>query len=43
MLIPNRSKLTFSRRTRVFIRVHHLAVIGLIGWIAYLFTIRELL
>ncbi len=43
MQFPNRSRLTFSRRTRVFIRIHHLAVISLIGWIAYLFTIRELL
>ena len=43
MLLPNRSKLALSRRTRVFIRIHHLAVISLIGWIAYLFAIRELL
>jgi hypothetical protein len=32
-----------SRRSRVFIRVHHLAVVGLIGWIGYLFALRELL
>ncbi len=32
-----------SLRSRIFIRIHHLAVIGLIGWIGYLFTLRELL
>jgi hypothetical protein len=32
-----------SRRTRVFIRIHHLAVLGLIGWLAYLFILREIL
>ena len=32
-----------SRRSRVFIRIHHLAVAALVGWIGYLFTLRELL
>lgn len=32
-----------SRRSRLFIRFHHLAVLALIGWIGYLFTLRELL
>jgi hypothetical protein len=34
---------TLSRRSRVFIRIHHLAVVGLIAWIGYLFALRELL
>lgn len=41
--ITNRDKLSLSRRSRTFIRIHHLAVFALIAWIAYLFTLRELL
>jgi hypothetical protein len=36
-------KVCLSRRSRLFIRIHHLAVIGLIVWIGYLFAIQELL
>lgn len=38
-----RHKHALSRRSRIFIRIHHLAVFALVAWIAYLFTIRELL
>jgi len=41
--ITNRDKLSLSRRSRTFIRIHHLAVFALIAWIGYLFTLRELL
>lgn len=41
--LHGRDKLTLSRRSRIFIRIHHLAVIGLIAWVAYLFAMRELL
>ena len=34
---------TLSLRSRIFIRIHHLAVVGLIAWIGYLFALRELL
>ena len=37
------SHVCLSRRSRLFIRIHHIAVAGLIGWIGYLFTLRELL
>jgi hypothetical protein len=30
-------------RSRLFIRMHHTALIGLVGWIGYLFVIRELM
>lgn len=40
----NRDNRAFlSRRSRLFIRIHHLAVFGLISWIGYLFVLRELL
>ncbi len=32
-----------SRRSRAFIRLNHIAAIGVIGWIAYLWFIREIL
>jgi hypothetical protein len=38
--ISNRDKHALSRRSRAFIRIHHLAVFGLIAWISYLFMIR---
>ena len=36
-------KVSLSRRSRLFIRIHHLAVLGLIAWIGYLFASQELL
>jgi hypothetical protein len=36
-------KRILSRRSRFFIRVHHLAALCLAGWVAYLFMVRELL
>jgi hypothetical protein len=41
--MSNRDTQALSRRSRAFIRIHHLAVFGLIAWISFLFTIRELL
>jgi len=41
--ITNRDKRALSRRSCAFIRLHHLTVCGLIAWIGYLFTARELL
>ena len=41
--IGDRDKNSLSRRSRTFIRIHHLAVLGLIAWVAYLFTVRELI
>ena len=41
--ITNRDKRALSRRSCAFIRLHHLTVCGLIAWIGYLFTVRELL
>jgi len=38
--VGNRDKHTLSRRSRAFIRIHHLAVTGLIAWIGYLFMLR---
>jgi len=45
MLFPldRHNRECLSRRSRVFIRIHHLAVVGLIAWIGYLFTLGELL
>lgn len=40
--IRHNDKLALSRRSRIFIRIHHLAVVGLIAWIGYLFALREL-
>jgi hypothetical protein len=40
---PQLEKVSLSRRTRLFIRIHHLAVVGLIAWIGYLFAAQELL
>lgn len=37
-----RDKRSLSLRFRLFIRLHHLAVVSLIAWIGYLFT-HELL
>jgi len=42
-LISNRDKHALSRRSRAFIRIHHLAVLGLIAWISYLFITRDLI
>lgn len=33
---------TLSLRSRIFIRIHHLAVVGLVAWVGYLFAVREL-
>jgi hypothetical protein len=41
--LQSRQKCELSRRSRLFIRIHHLAVISLITWIGYLFTVREIL
>ena len=30
-------------RSRLFIRMHHTALIGLVGWVGYLFVMRELM
>lgn len=40
--LKRKDRLTLSRRSRAFIRVHHLAVLGLIVWVGYLFAIREI-
>ena len=39
----DRDKNALSRRSRAFIRIHHLAVLGLMAWIGYLFAMRELI
>ena len=41
--LKHHNRENLSRRSRVFIRIHHLAVAGLIAWIGYLFALRELL
>jgi len=41
--MTKRDRLSLSRRSRTFIRIHHVAVFALIAWIGYLFTLRELL
>lgn len=32
-----------STRTHVFIRLHHLLVLGVAAWVGYLFVVKELL
>jgi len=42
MSVSSHPKLALSRRSRLFIRIHHLAVISLIAWLTLLFVIGEL-
>lgn len=41
--IRHRDKELLSTRTHLFIRLHHLLVLGLVAWVGYLFVIKELL
>ncbi len=41
--LGSRDRHLLGIRSRLFIRMHHTAIIGLLGWIGYLFVIRELM
>jgi hypothetical protein len=40
--LRSRDRRLLSRRSRAFIRVHHLAVSAVLAWTAYLFFLAEL-
>lgn len=41
--MDQRDRENLSKRTRAFVRIHHCAVLGLIAWITYLFTVSTIL
>jgi hypothetical protein len=43
MSVSGHEKINLSWRSRLFIRIHHLAVASLIAWIALLFIAGEFL
>ena len=37
-----RDKALLSSRAQFFIRLHHLLIVGIVGWVGYLFAVKEL-
>ena len=38
----HRDRELLSSRTHLFIRLHHLLVLGIAAWVGYLFAVKEL-